>query len=323
MSSLDRSFALLAAHQAGVASTAQARRLGFTRSAIAHRSASGRWERVVPGIVHLPGAPWDFESRLMVGLLLIGSRAVVSHRTAATVHGLLADRGEVVEFTGVRGDRVSSAVRLHSSIVLPPIDLVTIRRPVPARVRRAAAMRTAGLVTQYRATSAARTLIDLAAVLGTEDLGRALDEACATARTTVAHVRRRLADLRGSGRAGVTRLDAVLDDAGGHSVLERRYLRLMRESGLPRPRCQVVRTSGGTFLGRVDFDYRPIALVVEVGGRRGHSSDADRARDARRRNRLQALGLTVLEFTRAEVFDRPDEVVREVRRHLARLGHRG
>ena len=51
---------------------------------------------------------------------------------------------------------------------------------------------------------------------------------------------RRLETLRGSGRWGCRLIDRLLPDSGGHSPLERRFLRLCRSAGLPRPRTQVV-----------------------------------------------------------------------------------
>jgi very-short-patch-repair endonuclease len=55
---------------------------------------------------------------------------------------------------------------------------------------------------------------------------------------------------------------------------------------------------------------------VEVSGRRGHSSDAERAKDAQRRNELQHLGFVVLEFTNRQVRDEPGYVIATLRRHL-------
>jgi very-short-patch-repair endonuclease len=57
-------------------------------------------------------------------------------------------------------------------------------------------------------------------------------------------------------------------------------------------------------------------VVVEVSGGRGHSSAADRAKDARRRNELQQLGRVVLEFTYEDVVERPAYVVRTLRTTL-------
>jgi len=68
-------------------------------------------------------------------------------------------------------------------------------------------------------------------------------------------------------------------------------------------------------VARVDFSFEPVPLLVEVGGRRGHSSDAERAKDARRRNELQALGFVVLEFTYLDIHQRPNDVIAMLRRH--------
>jgi very-short-patch-repair endonuclease len=71
----------------------------------------------------------------------------------------------------------------------------------------------------------------------------------------------------------------------------------------------------GRRVGRVDFCFQVQMLVVEVSGRRGHSTDGERAKDAQRRNELQALGYTVLEFTYADIRDRPGYVIALLRQY--------
>jgi hypothetical protein len=61
-------------------------------------------------------------------------------------------------------------------------------------------------------------------------------------------------------------LDSILVDSGGANRLERRFLVLCRENGLPRPTCQVVHRRAGQPVVRVDFDFAPLALIVEVEG---------------------------------------------------------
>ena len=100
----------------------------------------------------------------------------------------------------------------------------------------------------------------------------------------------------------------LLLDSGGESHLERRFLRLLRELGLPRPNCQVVFRRDNRTVARVDFQFPGTNVVVEVSGRLGHTSDSDRQRDARRRNALQQSGMEVLEFTTADVIDGKDYV---------------
>ena len=105
-------------------------------------------------------------------------------------------------------------------------------------------------------------------------------------------------------------------DAGGHSSLERRFLALVRESGLPRPNCQQVQREGGRTIARVDFQFPGTNVVVEVSGRLGHASDEERAKDAHRRNALQLRGLIVLEFTTGDVLDRPEHLLGDLVRVL-------
>jgi hypothetical protein len=193
---------------------------------------------------------------------------------------------------------------VHRTAWLPPTDVRSIRR-VPC-------------------TSMARTLIVLAARadVGADRLADALDSALRGGLLTEKGLHRRLAQLRGSGRDGVRRLDRALDgrpEAGTESVLERVFLELCDQAGLPRPATQVVvrRPSGG--VARVDFLFVPSSVVVEVSGHRTHSNRRAREADAQRQRDLRYRGLTVLEFTSDEVFSQPTRVVDELRRNVRSL----
>ncbi len=111
----------------------------------------------------------------------------------------------------------------------------------------------------------------------------------------------------------------MLLDAGGHTTLERLFLRLVRESGLPIPVPQVVHRHEGRHVARVDFLFADHDLVVEVSGGRGHSSARERAKDARRRNEPQRLGRTVLEFTYEQVTRQPEHVIATLTEFLGRV----
>jgi very-short-patch-repair endonuclease len=140
--------------------------------------------------------------------------------------------------------------------------------------------------------------------------------------TAVPRLSRRIEELGGSGRAGVQMLRILMLDSGGESRLEREFLRLLRRHAIVAPKSQIVyRTNGRTL--RVDFEFVAHHLVVEVSGKLGHSTDRDRQRDARRRNELQRLGRTVLEFTTADVFADPDYVIATVREHLRVMSRSG
>src|SRR4051794_12339788 len=85
----------LAARQHGVVSRQQMRALGWSDDGIDHAVRVGRLHRVFRGAYAL-GHPHQSEhSRLMAAALACGREAVVSHRSAAALLGLL-DKGPVV-----------------------------------------------------------------------------------------------------------------------------------------------------------------------------------------------------------------------------------
>ena len=64
--------------------------------------------------------------------------------------------------------------------------------------------------------------------------------------------------------------DRVMESAGVQSWLERQFLQLIERAGLPRPTLQRTYRHDGRHVARVDFDFEPWPVLVEVGGRRGY-----------------------------------------------------
>lgn len=289
-----------AAMQHGLISLGQLRALEITRSQVRTAVERGRLTEAAPRVYAVVGAPDSLERRQTLGLLCLGDSAVLSHEAAARLHGFDRCKPDIVEFTMPRqhhGRRVP--FRVHTTTCLPRTDRVT--------------------VTGFPCTSATRTVLDLArARVARIRLEAAIDSAVRSGATAPSVLADRLAALRGPGRWGVRLLDELLVDSGGHTLLERRFLALMGQAGLPRPRAQVVHRRGGRTYARVDFLFDEQGVVVEVSGRKGHSSDAERAKDAQRRNELQDAGRRVYENTWENVTKRPEYVMSTMR---ARLGH--
>jgi very-short-patch-repair endonuclease len=231
-------------------------------------------------------------------LLCLGERSWVSFEAAAALHGLDRSRPHAVEFTVDRRQRPTVLpFVVHTTTRLDPVDHV--------------------VVDGFRVTSATRTVFDLAlARAHPHRVEAAIDSAVRLQLSSPEVLARRLASLRGSGRWGCRQVEEMITDSGGHTHLERRFLELVREAGLPRPRTQVVFRAGGEHVARVDFLFDEFDVVVEVSGQKGHASPAERARDAQRRNELQDLGLKVYEYTFDDVTKRPDWVRRSL---MARL----
>jgi len=288
----------LAAIQDGLVSVEQLRASGVTPWAQHRLAAEGWMRRIAPRVYAVRGAPDTHRQRLRAGLLCLGERSWVSYEAAAALHGLDRSKSTAVEFTveRPRRPRVVPFV-VHSTTRLAPIDHV--------------------VVDGFRVMSATRTIFDLAlAGAHPRRIEAAIDSAVHLQLSSPEVLARRLAELRGSGRWGCRLVEEMITDSGGHTMLERRFLELAREAGLPRPRTQVVFGSDDRFIARVDFLFQEVGVVVEVSGQKGHASPSERARDAHRRNELQDLGLRVFEYTWDDVTKRPAWVRQTLRMRL-------
>ena len=162
-------------------------------------------------------------------------------------------------------------------------------------------------------TSPTRTLLMLAAIDRADRVTAALDSALRDGGTSEDFLHRRINALRRSGRDGIAAMLRVIDGAevtrGGHSWLEREFLRLVAAAGLPAPRTQQVLARRKDSLIRVDAHFADTNVVVEVLGYRFHRTKHQTMVDAQRLNQLQLAGHRVLQFTYPEIVEHPDDVV--------------
>jgi very-short-patch-repair endonuclease len=80
----------------------------------------------------------------------------------------------------------------------------------------------------------------------------------------------------------------------------------------PRGFRRQVNVGDGTWTARVDFLHEPSKTVVEIQSERYHTALTDRAADARRKERLERSGFTVVEVWDSELFTNPGIVVDRV-----------
>lgn len=305
--------------QGGLATSTQMLALGFTKNSIAHLRNEGFVISAAPGVYRSAGTPPSWLTDVAAAALFLDGRAVASKATAARLLGLPGfENNPSIEFSCVRESRgIGGRFVVHSSRQLDAADRTVCRLPdwglipIPPRFEHL------GLIRTIAITTPSRTVIDLAHRLGVPSLSRLVDSTIALRLTSQEALIEGVERLRDSGVRGVRRMDRVLVDAGVESWLERKFLELIREAGLPRPLCQVVFQRNGKTLARVDFLFEGTNVVVEVSGRRGHVTDAERQKDARRRNELQHAGMVVLEFTTTDVVRDPRYVVTTIRTALA------
>jgi len=158
-------------------------------------------------------------------------------------------------------------------------------------------------------TSPVQTLIDLATRHDTPRMERAMNEADKLGLVKTNDLRKAL-DAH-QGEAGVARLRAIIDRATfryTRTELERAFLPLVREAGLPTPRTSVYVTGY-----EVDFHFPDLRLVIETDGLTYHRTPAEQKTDRERDQAHTAAGLTQLRFTHGQIKYEPDHVSRILR----------
>jgi very-short-patch-repair endonuclease len=296
----ERAIAELAGRQRGVVTRAQLLRVGLTPGAIDHRLASARLHPVYRG-VYLVGHPVPVKgARELAAVLTCGRGAVLSHRSAASLWRLLPNAATEIDVTLV-GRKCESrpGIRVHCVAALDRRDVRKLGG-IPV-------------------TAPARTILDLAAVVTSRELERALAEAD----TRRLAPRTQLLSLlaRVGARRGVGALRSLIEgDAGPaltRSEAEEQLLALIRAAELPSPELNV-RVGGH----EVDFLWRHQGVVVEVDGFRYHSSRAAFERDRRRDAEFGARGFTVMRITWRQIVGSPEVLVARIAMALG-AGERG
>jgi Protein of unknown function (DUF559)/AbiEi antitoxin C-terminal domain len=234
--------------------------------------------------------------RFLAAVAAVGGNAVLSHRAAAALWGLTgsAAPGEI-DVAVERSVRPRPGIRLHVVRSLPDRD----------RARRAG----------VPVTTPARTLLDLAGVVGERTLARAVHEAEVQGIVTNAELRERLRDVSGRREKGV--LDALVQEGPvrTRSDLEDATFALLRRHGFPRPRANDGLPGLPAWV-EVDFHFPDTHVVVEVDGDRFHGTRWRRRLDARKQALLEAAGYHVLRLTWEQVTVDPAQTALRIRRAL-------
>jgi hypothetical protein len=275
----------LAGAQHGVVARAQLLELGLTPQTIKRRVRAGRLHPIFRGVYAVGRPEISQHGRWMAAVLRCGPDAVLSHRSAATLWEIAPSQAGPIELSVPSGtSRSCPGVKVHRRTTIAGDDLATHHRiPVTAPIC---------------------TLVDIAPVLPRDRLETAINET--DKHGLVDPETLRSAIERMSHRPGVAALRELLDRrtfALSDSELERRFLPLARQAGLPLP------LTGRRVNGfKVDFHWPEIGLVVETDGLRYHRTQSQQARDRLRDQAHAAAGLTPLRFTHAQVRFEPEHV---------------
>jgi len=214
----------------------------------------------------------------MAAVLACGEGAVLSHRSAAALLGIGAERGGLVDVSVRRRCELRRpGMRIRGRPTRAPADIV--------------------LFDDIPVTGPARTLVDLAAELGPLDTERAVNDA--DKRDLIDPERLRISLDRYVGEPGVRPLRKLLDRLTfrlSDSDLEIFFRPIAASAGLPSPLSK-------QFVNdfEVDFFWPGLGLVVETDGLRYHRTPSAQTRDALRDRTHVIAGMSPLRFTHYEI----------------------
>jgi very-short-patch-repair endonuclease len=297
----------IAARQHGVVTRQQLLEAGLTARMIFRRAAQQRLVRVHRGVYRI-GPVMSLHARDMAAVLACGADAVLSGWSAVRLWQLpsppaalaqLREPGVVFVTVAGRDCGRRRGIRLRRVSVLHASE-VTRRNGIPV-------------------TTAARTLLDMAADLAQHQLVRELERSVGQALrerlTTTAELESLL--TRHPARRGAALLRQVTSGASAatRSQAEERMLALIRSARLPIPR--VNQPVAGYI---ADFHWPAQRLVVEVDGFRYHTQrdrfESDRARDLD----LTAIGIIVIRVTWRQLTEEASAVIGQIALALGRAG---
>jgi hypothetical protein len=243
---------------------------------------------------------------MMAAVLACGDGTVVSHVSAAALLDLHDRAPAAVDVIAPgQGGRTIAGIRSHN-VRRPRENEVVGRAGIPC-------------------TTPARTLVDLAGVLGERSLRATVERAAVQGTLDLRAIEEVIA---GGKRRGAPRLREILcgwsairtegERVGGRlrSELEARLLALIGAAGLPIPISnQVIQVEGSCV--EVDLLWPAQRLIVETDGRRYHDHQVAFERDRRRDRLLQLAGYRVIRVTAAQIEGEPAGVLGAIRRFLA------
>jgi predicted transcriptional regulator of viral defense system len=288
---VDARIAALAQDQHGVLSLPQLGALGLGRGSIAHRIKIGRLHRIHPGVYAVGHEIVSLKGRFMAATLALGPAAVISHRSAAILHGMLESAAARIDVSSPGRRSPGRSIRAHQTRTLAAQDVTTLDG-VPV-------------------TSIARTLLDLADVAPARHVERALHQAEILRAFDLTALEDVLARANGRRGAKILRQALAQHKRGPtltRSELEEAFLAIIDRAGLARPRMNT-KVRGYT----VDAYWPERRLIVEIDSYKYHRSRSRFESDRRRDVLLQSAGLRTARFTDMRIEYEPVAVEHDLR----------
>jgi Transcriptional regulator, AbiEi antitoxin len=285
--------AALAHRQHGVVSIRQLRWLGYSRSSVQRAVAAGGLHRLHRSVYAVGHTNISLHGRCLAAVMASGPGALLSHYSAGWLLGLISTRPVPVHVTTPVPRSRRDAVRIHRSRTLIDTDR-TLEQVIPV-------------------TSVARTALDLAAIVRFRNLRRLVRRSEELRAFDLSEFRAVLARNRGHrGAHHLGRALAVYETPRfTRSELEREFLALIEQAGLPRP-C-----TGFNFAGyELDVYWPERRFAVEIDVYDTHGAREPFEEDRRRDEDLKLAGVELTRITGRRLEREPGGVVQRIGRLL-------
>jgi very-short-patch-repair endonuclease len=288
----------LAERQHGVVARWQLTQLSLPRGAVEGRIRRKSLHRLHQGVYAVGHRALTRESRLLAAVLACGPDALLSHRCAAQLWGVMPISSIAPEVTRPAPARRRSGIVVHRSVV-PPDERDAVRG-IPV-------------------TSLHRTYIDMAAVARPRELERAMKEGAVrrlTDRLSIPQLLERYPGRRGSRMLGEL-LAAQTPEDHTRNDFEELFKATLDANGLPRPHFNAALWIRGRFF-EPDCLWREQRLMVELDSREVHHTDAGFEGNRERDRILLAEGWRTARVTWRQLRHEPGAVIADLRQALAR-----
>jgi predicted transcriptional regulator of viral defense system len=300
--SRDGQIARICKAQHGLVTLAQLEAQGLTRQGVHERVVSGRIYPMHQAVYSLTPSVMTQRGKFMAAVLACGPGAVLSHRSAAYLWGLVDSWEEPIDVTAPnRRGRSPEGVAAHRDGSLQPID-TTIRFGIPC-------------------TTVARTILDFAGVEPEWKVRKVVAQAEVLRILDQSRLRALL--KRSRRRRGVARLRLILDTIHPQtkrtrSELERLFLAMCEKHSVPEPEVNVWLPAPDGKRYQADFLWRDEGLIVEADSRRFHDTYTAFVEDRKRQQQLELAGWRVTRCTWEEVELEPRRLALTVRGLISR-----
>jgi very-short-patch-repair endonuclease len=298
-SDADRALAELASTQRSIFTRADADDCGLTARQIEHR-VTNLWVTIHEGVYRMPGSFASWEGALLAACRAAPQPSGASHRSGGALYELPGGRRDIAELTCRRWRRAQHpGLVVHEQTRIDERDITEVDG-IPV-------MRAELVVLQLAGRRPVRTYVE------------AVIQAARRQRLITYESTREMFDRHARrGVRGVQVMRAALDEwdpalRPTESEMETLLLQTLRAGGWPGaiPQHEIL-DRNGLFVARVDFALPDLRIAIEYDSVQEHSDEFQRARDARRRNRIVSAHWRVLSARHGDLKNGGSDLLEEI-----------